>query len=53
MLIADLSKWLMDPAITAEAKQSNVDKWQAMSKFAVENSIKAIREMVADGRINV
>lgn len=40
------------PKDTPEEKQKeNTEKWTKMSKMAVEGSIKAMREMVSDGRI--
>lgn len=46
-------EWLMDKATPVETQQANKEKWKKMSQLAVESSIKAIRDMVNDGRIKV
>lgn len=42
----------MEKDTPVETQKENVKKWKAMSKVAVESSIKAIREMVHDGKIH-
>ncbi|KAK5072244.1 hypothetical protein LTR70_010531 [Exophiala xenobiotica] len=44
-------EWLMPKDTPEETQKENTEKWTKMSKMAVEGSIKAMREMVSDGRI--
>lgn len=44
-------EWLMPKDTPVEQQKENIDKWTKMSQTAVEGSIKAMREMVSDGRI--
>jgi len=44
-------EWLMEKGTSTETQQSNTQKWKKGAQMAVESSIKALREMVQDGRI--
>lgn len=43
--------WLMPQDTPEEKQKENIEKWTQMSQKAVEGSIKAMRQMVSDGRI--